>query len=77
MLALAPPGPWLYTGALENRPAFVERLAQLRPLWGNGPEVLRRVRSPFALAARLRQAGLACPAVGRTTGEVAPGRWLV
>src|SRR5438067_508062 len=51
MLALAPPGPWLYTGALENRPAFVERLAQLRPLWGNDQAVLRRVRRPWNVEA--------------------------
>jgi predicted ATP-grasp superfamily ATP-dependent carboligase len=72
----APPGPWMYTGALENRPRLIERLARLRPLWGNGAEVLRRVRSPFAVAAALRDAGLACPAVRGSPGEIPGGRWL-
>src|SRR5437660_693977 len=29
----APPGPWLYTGGLENRPRLVRRLTRERPLW--------------------------------------------
>src|SRR5438094_10464728 len=37
------PGPWLYTGGLENHPALVQRLAQRRPLWGNDETVLARV----------------------------------
>src|SRR5438552_3654603 len=36
----APPGPWMYTGALENRPALVRQLARMRPLWGNDSPVL-------------------------------------
>src|SRR5215813_1264313 len=36
-----PPGPWLYTGGLENRPDLVRRLARQRPLWGNDASVLR------------------------------------
>src|SRR5437588_10415493 len=39
-----PPGPWLYTGGLENRPALVRQIAAMRPLWGNDEEVLRKVR---------------------------------
>src|SRR5262245_37770646 len=39
-----PPGPWMYTGGLENRPALVDALARLRPLWGNAGRVLRRAR---------------------------------
>ena len=38
-----PPGPVLYTGGLENYPDVVAELAMRRPLWGNGPDVLRRV----------------------------------
>src|SRR5579871_3838271 len=54
-LAAAPAGPWLYTGALENQPDLIERLAAIRPLCGVGGDVLRRVRDPLALAAALRE----------------------
>src|SRR5262245_45510223 len=42
-----PPGPILYTGGLENHPRVVAQLSAKRELWGNGPEVLNRVRDPF------------------------------
>src|SRR5271168_3117593 len=42
LLDLAPPGPWMYTGALENRGEVVRKLAALRPLWGNDAPVLRQ-----------------------------------
>ena len=45
----APPGPWMYTGGLENHPEVVGAISETRELWGNGPEVLRRVRDPFGL----------------------------
>src|SRR5437016_5423412 len=32
--ANGPPGPWMYTGALENQPAMIETIARRRPLWG-------------------------------------------
>jgi predicted ATP-grasp superfamily ATP-dependent carboligase len=51
----APPGPWLYTGALENHPSLIEAIARERPLWGNPSAVLRTVRCPRALAERLPQ----------------------
>ena len=70
--------PWIYTGALENRPDLIGRLSQMRPLWGNGPEVLRAVRSADrALAESLRSAGL--PAVESTLDASAvprDGSWL-
>src|SRR5260221_7119838 len=47
-LADAPDGPVIYTGGLENHPDLVECIH--RPLWGNTPDVLCRVRSPFVLA---------------------------
>jgi predicted ATP-grasp superfamily ATP-dependent carboligase len=63
---LAPPGPWMYTGALENRPELIAALVGhdeggSRPLWGNGPEVLRAVRDPFRVASCLKEAGLLHP----------------
>src|SRR5262249_34471912 len=69
---------WMYTGGLENRPALVEKLCRLRPLWGNGADVLRQVRSPVLVAERLRRAGVACPEVRLNAAEVPKrGRWLV
>src|SRR5436309_1085092 len=35
------PGPWMYTGGLENRSDLVGKIAERRPLWGNGPQTLR------------------------------------
>ena len=46
-----PPCGWMYTGALENHPALVDRLAASRPLDGNPGPVLRRIRDPFQVVA--------------------------
>lgn len=74
----APPGPWLYTGALENRPALVRQLARRRPLWGNDAPVLAVVRSPRWVADTLTAAGIPCPAVSLAPpDEARAGRWLV
>lgn len=56
-----PPGPWMYTGALENHPDVVEAIARERPLWGNPPEVLRRVRDPGQLAEAVKKTSLLTP----------------
>lgn len=74
---MAPPGPWLYTGALENAPGVVTQISRTRPLWGNDADCLRRVRDPFTLAVALRAAGLPCPAVCRIDDRPADGRWLL
>jgi predicted ATP-grasp superfamily ATP-dependent carboligase len=74
------PGPWMYTGGLENRPYLVGRMAARRPLWGCGPAALRAVRPPFHLAALLRRNGLPGPAVRRVDEPLhrEPARsWLV
>jgi uncharacterized protein len=72
------PGPWLYTGGLENWPALVDRMARHRPLWGNDAAVLARVRHPDFVARILREAGLAVPAVTwQRQPAVGSGRWLV
>jgi len=72
----APPGPWLYTGALENRPDIVAKID--RPLLGNPPDVLRRVRSPFLVAETLRANGLPCSDVHAAAPTHDDGRrWLV
>ena len=79
-----PPGPWLYTGGLENHPRLVARSAAQRPLLGNGADVLRRVRDPRQLASFAEQSGLniAAPSIsaGGAVGEVPSaeaGSWLV
>jgi predicted ATP-grasp superfamily ATP-dependent carboligase len=74
---MAPPGPWLYTGALENHPDVVDRIARDRPLWGNDGPVLKAVRDPFLLANALHAAGIPAPAVRRSDDGLAPGHWLV
>ena len=77
LAAAAPPGPWIYTGALENHPDLVGRIAQARPLWGAGPSALRAARDPIHLARALRDAGL--PALGvrlDPLGLPLDGSWL-
>jgi predicted ATP-grasp superfamily ATP-dependent carboligase len=75
-LTAAPEGPWVYTGGLENYPRLVARLARLRPLWGNCPESLTKVRNPEWLADTLEGTGVGFPqtmpavaAVGNLSGE--------
>jgi uncharacterized protein len=73
----APPGPWLFTGALENHPALIDALANERPLWGNAGDALRKVRSPALVAEVLRRDDL--PAL-EIADQAPPGSnksWLV
>lgn len=56
-----PDAPWLYTGALENHPDLVDRLARTRPLAGNAGDRLRAVRDHATLAHAARAAGVAYP----------------
>src|ERR671939_584265 len=44
LLDLSVPGPWLYTGALENHRSLVSKMAARRPLWGNDAATLERAR---------------------------------
>ena len=62
-LAEAPQAPWIYTGGLENYPDLVERMAALRPLYGNGAEVLRKIRTPELLAAALAESDFEVPEI--------------
>jgi predicted ATP-grasp superfamily ATP-dependent carboligase len=68
----SPSGPWMYTGALENRPGLVERITRLRPLWGNNAKVLRQVRDPLAVYKVLTAASVPCPRIGGDPSA----RWL-
>ncbi len=64
-----PPGPWMYTGALENQRKIVRRLCALRPLWGNRARVLKPVRSPFAVKAVCNHFEVPAPAVCRASKQ--------
>ncbi|MFL5242247.1 MAG: ATP-grasp domain-containing protein [Gemmataceae bacterium] len=71
-------GPWMYTGALENRREFVSHLAKIRPLWGNAAQTLRCVRDPFWFANLLSQVDLPCPEVRVSDANAEPDKgWLV
>jgi predicted ATP-grasp superfamily ATP-dependent carboligase len=70
--------PWMYTGALENHPGLLRKLAAQRPLYGNPADVVARVRDPFAFASVLTEAGLPSLAV-RPADRPPPrdGRWVI
>ncbi len=67
-----------YVASFENHPGAVTALARDRPLWGNTPAVLSRVRDPVRVANALARQGWAVPAV-RTAPPPRTGRtrWLV
>ncbi len=73
-----PPGPWMYTGALENYPTLVDRLANSRVLLGNAGRCLREIREPTIFAEALRSAALPYAAC-RTAKDAPPtdGTWLI
>ncbi len=77
--AAAPAGPWMYTGGLENHPGLVARISASRPLWGNGPDVLRAIRNPWRLRQLLDDAGL--PSLDVWPRHSAPpgadGLWMI
>ena len=73
----APPGPWMYTGGLENHPALVRQLTRLRPLWGNDDSALRPARDPFFVAEWLREAGLPVLDVLPPNESPSSGQWLI
>ncbi len=78
LAARALPGPWMYTGALENWPKLIRRIAQRRLLWGNDWDALALVRNPTIVANCLTAAGLPVPATHRSLREQPPpGSWLV
>jgi predicted ATP-grasp superfamily ATP-dependent carboligase len=70
--------PCLATGALENHPRLIERLAKERPIWGTPAEVVRKVRDPGRLCQMLERAGRAALDVwpGKSP-PVADGRWML
>jgi predicted ATP-grasp superfamily ATP-dependent carboligase len=70
VFSAAPTGPWMYTGALENRPELIARLSRTRRLYGVSGESLRAVRDPFQLASALAKAGLSAPGCARFGAEL-------
>jgi uncharacterized protein len=72
------PTPWLFTGAIENRPDLVDRISHRHSLLGNSGSTLRAVRDPIALASAVRGSGLVAPEV-RLSPEGLPldGSWLI
>jgi predicted ATP-grasp superfamily ATP-dependent carboligase len=69
-----------YLSSFENHPRAVAALAAGRTLWGNPPEVLRRVRDPRLLAQSLLERGFSVPRVvvpepGTLNQE--SGQWLL
>jgi len=68
--------PFVYTGGLENYPDVIAAIAAERPLWGNGPDVLAKVRDPFALSSVLAEAELPHPRVRRWDEAPSEGDWL-
>ena len=50
-----------YGSNFENHPDAIALLAEGRALWGNTPEVVRRVRDPKLVSDMLRRQGLAAP----------------
>ena len=78
IVATFPPGPWLYTGALENHPHVLDAIAALRPLAGNRSAAVRAVRDVARLAAVVRGCGLSCPETRFDPRDVpADGTFLV
>lgn len=72
-----PPGPWMYTGGLENYPTLVERISRIRPLYGNAAAVLRKVRNPELVFRTLTDARIDVPEVRMSAEGLPPdGSWL-
>src|SRR5262245_45162935 len=73
----APPGPWLFTGGLENRPGLIQQMARDRPLWGCRPAALRSVRDPANLGRVFARFGVPFPETRFAEPERHDGRrWL-
>jgi len=81
----------VYLSSFENHPGAITTLAHGHALWGNAPEIVRRVRDPLILAETLGARGFAAPRVYVGSGfsrtmtddklrlkpEPTTGKWLV
>jgi len=69
---------WIYTGGLENYPNLIDRMASLRPLWGNAGEPLRNARHPLRLQKLCTAREILFPETRLAAGSHLPsGDWLV
>jgi predicted ATP-grasp superfamily ATP-dependent carboligase len=64
-----------YGSNFENHPRAIASLAHGRALWGNPPDVVRRVRDPVAVADALGRRGLAGPRVVRSAAALKGPRY--
>ena len=77
-LARLPRVPVVWTGALENHPEVLARIAASRPVLGTSPRKLAAVRDPRRLGSVLASAGLRAPRCALAGERVdAAGTWLV
>ncbi len=73
-----PDAPFLFTGGLENHPAFLERLAATHPIAAASPSAVRAVRDLAALARVAADVGLRVPQTHTTpAGLPLDGSYLV
>jgi len=72
-----PPGPWMYTGGIENHPALIQRTSGRRSLWGNQGTGLALARWPLFLEEIFQSNGICFPK-SFTSSDRLPqtGRWL-
>jgi uncharacterized protein len=66
-----------YLSNFENHPAAVRLLTANRRLWGNPPEILKRVRDPLAILAALRGRGFVMPTTVRREADPTTEEWLL
>lgn len=72
------PGPWMYTGGLENYPQLVLKMTSLRPLWGSDATALWAARSPSVWREVLQKENRSSPrCLPYGAPMTAPGQWLL
>ncbi len=72
-----PPGPWMYTGGLENHPRVISTIARVRDLWGIDLPAASLVRWPEELLKRVREGVCSLPEFRSKPGDLPPdGSWL-
>jgi predicted ATP-grasp superfamily ATP-dependent carboligase len=77
VLASDVPGPWMYTGGLENWPRLIAAWQEQRPLWGVRGQCLGWARDPVRVARLLRKAGLPTPETRSRPPSDSSRRWLI
>src|SRR5262245_47118237 len=77
MVSKAPPGPIVYTGALENARPLLTRLSKRRTIWGNSGAVLARVRTPAQVVQILGQRHHPVPDIHAADSAPPDGSWLL